>query len=371
MKIFISYRRDDSAGYAGRLFDYLAAHFGGHNVFMDIDTIEPGEDFRRVVQTAVGTCDVVLVMIGKQWLSIRDSQGHRRLEDPRDWVRMEIAGALVNPKVRVIPVLVREAEMPGVHELPTDLKELSWRNAIELSDTRFQHDVNKLIGVIERVVSKPQQPLRSGQIKANSPRFWGLLAGLGALGLFFCIVGYLSYMWIGSRLNTPNDGTMPATPPAQETAETAMWTATSSIATSTVSPSATPDSFTVAYSPAVIAVDRFFRGINEAQTAADLVSSWELESRAFQQIEPAKGDVTDFQKFWLEWKVQYELYDCGSNTVATAQIYYPRNPNSTATPLRQFYQEYTLVQEDGQLKIDSSNRIASPGPSCRSVILVP
>ena len=67
MKIFISYRRDDSAGYAGRLFDYLSAHFGANNIFMDIDTIEPGEDFRKVISRAVGTCDVVLVMIGKLW----------------------------------------------------------------------------------------------------------------------------------------------------------------------------------------------------------------------------------------------------------------------------------------------------------------
>ena len=113
MKIFISYRRDDSAGYAGRLFDHLAARFGAKNVFMDIDTIEPGEDFRTVVENAVSTCDVVLAMIGKQWLSLSDAQGGRRLDDPRDWVRIEIATALANSRVRVIPVLVRDASMPG------------------------------------------------------------------------------------------------------------------------------------------------------------------------------------------------------------------------------------------------------------------
>ena len=104
MKMFISYRRDDSAGYAGRLFDYLSAHFGATNVFMDIDTIQPGEDFRKVVSMAVGSCDVVLVMIGKQWAGMTNAQGQRRLEDPRDWVRMEISAALANRRVRVIPV---------------------------------------------------------------------------------------------------------------------------------------------------------------------------------------------------------------------------------------------------------------------------
>ena len=154
MKIFISYRRDDSAGYAGRLFDHLSARFGAKNIFMDIDTIEPGEDFRKVVNNAVGNCDVVLVMIGKQWLSVANEQGQRRLDDPRDWVRMEVSTALTNAQTRVIPVLVRDASMPGDRELPDNLKELAWRNAIELSDSRFQHDANKLIEVIERVTGK-------------------------------------------------------------------------------------------------------------------------------------------------------------------------------------------------------------------------
>jgi hypothetical protein len=163
MKIFISYRRDDSAGYAGRLFDHLTKHFGSRNVFMDIDTIEPGEDFRNVVQNAVSKCDVVLVMIGKQWLNITDPQGKRRLDDPLDWVRVEIASALANPKVRVIPVLVRDVSMPGTHDLPQDLKELSWRNATELSDNRFQYDANELIKVIERagVSPAPTTPTQS------------------------------------------------------------------------------------------------------------------------------------------------------------------------------------------------------------------
>jgi hypothetical protein len=189
MKIFISYRRDDSAGYAGRLFDYLSAHFGSRNVFMDIDTIEPGDDFRKVVKNAVGTCDVVLVMIGKRWLDMTDAQG-RRLEDPTDWVRVEVATALANPDVRVIPVLVRDAPMPGENELPEDLKELSWRNAIQLSDSRFQHDANKLVGVIERTIKKPRTIPAGRHLKSGRTRTWTIVLGIIGLSLVFGIILY-------------------------------------------------------------------------------------------------------------------------------------------------------------------------------------
>lgn len=148
MKIFISYRRDDSGGYTGRLFDHLRAHFGKRDIFRDIDTIRPGDDFRSAVENAIGTCDLVLVMIGRQWLNITDAQGRRRLDNPQDLVRLEVASALANPRVRVIPVLVGGSSMPGAHELPDDLQPLSRRNAFELSDRRFQYDTNQLISEI-------------------------------------------------------------------------------------------------------------------------------------------------------------------------------------------------------------------------------
>lgn len=190
MKIFISYRRDDSAGYAGRLFDHLAARFGGKNIFMDIDTIEPGEDFRKVVNNAVGNCDVVLVMIGKQWLTVASEQGGRRLDDPRDWVRMEVSTALTNTQTRVIPVLVRGASMPGDNELPPDLRELAWRNAIELSDTRFQHDANRLVEVIERVGGRSAKKPADHKPVSVVAKFFGYLLGLMGAGLILWIVGY-------------------------------------------------------------------------------------------------------------------------------------------------------------------------------------
>jgi hypothetical protein len=148
MRVFISYRRDDSSGYAGRIYEHLARHFGEENVFMDIDTIQPGQDFTTVVNNAIKSCDVVIPIIGKQWVNIVDAKGYRRLDHPNDWVRKEISIAL-NRNVRVIPLLVGGASMPGFNELPNDVKSLAQRQAIELSDTRFPYDMGQLIKHIE------------------------------------------------------------------------------------------------------------------------------------------------------------------------------------------------------------------------------
>ena len=122
-RIFISYRRADSAGYAGRIYDRLTAHFGEDAVFMDVDTIEAGVDFVEVLQNAVQSCDVLVALIGRGWLDIKDAAGKRRLDNPEDFVRIEIAAAL-SRDIRVIPVLVDGASMPRSTELPDNLKPL-------------------------------------------------------------------------------------------------------------------------------------------------------------------------------------------------------------------------------------------------------
>ncbi len=147
--IFISYRRDDSAPYAGRLYDRMTARFGKGQVFMDIDQIEPGEDFVEVINRKVSACETAVVLIGKAWLSATDGEGRRRLDDPEDFVRLEVAAALER-KVRVVPVLVGGAAMPRMQQLPEPLALLSRRNAIEISDSRFHSDVDRLIEALER-----------------------------------------------------------------------------------------------------------------------------------------------------------------------------------------------------------------------------
>jgi TIR domain-containing protein len=151
-KLFINYRRDDTGHAAGRLYDRLIAHFGEDQVFIDIDQIEPGEDFVEVINRKVGACDIALVAIGPNWLRPIDASGKRRLDDEEDFVRMEIVAALQR-NIRVVPVLVGGARMPGRQDLPEALASLSRRNAIELSETRFHADVNRLIEAIEKSFS--------------------------------------------------------------------------------------------------------------------------------------------------------------------------------------------------------------------------
>src|SRR5688572_26250725 len=107
--IFISYRREDASGYAGRLCDDLVARLGRDHVFMDIDTLPPGVDFVKSLDDALRTGDVVLAVIGPRWASATDAAGNRRLDNPDDWVRLEIATALARSGIRVVPVLVGNA----------------------------------------------------------------------------------------------------------------------------------------------------------------------------------------------------------------------------------------------------------------------
>lgn len=142
--IFISYRRDDSEGEAGRLFDDLVNHFGEASVFMDVAAIQRGRDFRKAIDESVATCGVLLALIGKNWVDAKNEKGDRRLEDPSDFVRIETASALKRD-IPVIPVLVHGATMPSADQLPDDLKELAFRNGCELTHARWSSDLQLLI----------------------------------------------------------------------------------------------------------------------------------------------------------------------------------------------------------------------------------
>jgi hypothetical protein len=142
--LFISYRREDSAAQAGRLHDHLSARFGADRVFMDVDAIGLGEDFARKIQESLDVTDALLAVIGKRWLDATDDKGRRRLDDPLDFVRTEIATALERGAI-VIPVLVGGARMPREDELPPALAPLARANAIDISDSRFGADVRTLI----------------------------------------------------------------------------------------------------------------------------------------------------------------------------------------------------------------------------------
>ena len=142
--IFICYRREDSVAYAGRLYDRLEARFGKNRVFMDVDTIEPGEDFVKVIEQKIAACHALIAVIGKSWVSALDDGGVRRLDNPEDYVHLEITAALKRD-IRVIPALVGGAAMPRSVDLPEEMKALARRNAIEIDDTAFHHGVARLI----------------------------------------------------------------------------------------------------------------------------------------------------------------------------------------------------------------------------------
>ncbi len=155
-KVFISYRRSDDPGFAQALYLRLEQEFGGENLFMDVEgQIKPGDDFVKVLNEQVARCDVLLAIIGQEWLNASDSAGSRRLDRPDDFVRVEIASALELSK-RVIPVLVNEAQMPRAHELPEGLQALSRRNAVVIRSTRFKADSQGLIDSVKAALAAAQ-----------------------------------------------------------------------------------------------------------------------------------------------------------------------------------------------------------------------
>ena len=188
--IFISYRRDDSAGFAGRLADDLVEIFGRDLVFMDVTGIEPGTDFRHAIAEKVGDCDTVLAVIGKEWMG-QATDGHARVADPSDFVRLEVAAALERG-VPVIPVLVDDAAMPAARDLPKDLEPLAWRNAVELRHSRWDADLQVLVAALEKRLARkrsdapPAAGTSAPAVAAVTPGrrgIWALVAGAALVAI--------------------------------------------------------------------------------------------------------------------------------------------------------------------------------------------
>ncbi len=213
--VFISYRRDDCPGHAGRLYDRLAAQLGRDRVFIDVDSIEPGVDFGDRLAEAVGACGMLIALIGTGWVNATDRDGRRRLDDPADFVRLEIVSGLARSGLRVIPVRVEGAQMPRAEELPPDLKPLARRNALELSHSRWDYDVSRLIEIADRVAGpaspQPSSPRSesttqgrrlSGALRRPSPP----LLGMGAAIALAAVVAVALALLVGE----PGEGDRPA-----------------------------------------------------------------------------------------------------------------------------------------------------------------
>lgn len=152
--LFLSYRRTDTGGYAGRLTDALEQRFGHGSVFHDVETIAPGTDFAVSIDQAIAQATVVLVLIGDGWLEARDASGARLLDRDDDFVRIEAATALSSGRT-VLPLLVEGARMPTPDTLPPDLRRLARQQALELSDSRWAHDIDRLVEAISRLGVAP------------------------------------------------------------------------------------------------------------------------------------------------------------------------------------------------------------------------
>jgi hypothetical protein len=236
--IFISYRRDDAAGYAGRLYDRLAAHFGTDRVFMDVQGIEPGVDFVEAIERALRSCEILIVLIGKDWLAA-DGAGRRRLDDPTDFVRLETVTAL-NRGIRVVPVLVEGVPMPRADQLPADLLPLVRRQAVELSHKQWDATSAELIRTLEKILDRDKARAATGQAarpsaEVRSPesaaaveptaaavgtRRAGLYWGLGAF-LVLVAAGtiYVAHPWRRDGKPAPSPAVFSVTPDRVDFAE--------------------------------------------------------------------------------------------------------------------------------------------------------
>lgn len=160
-KIFISYRRAESESIAGRMYDHLERAFGAQSLFKDVFDIPPGRDFRDVIGQRIAWCDILLVVIGPHYATITDEEGNRRLFNQNDSVRFEVAQALLDEDVLVIPVLVNGARMPRADELPPELAQLSYLNGVPVrNDPDFKNDLARLTAYLRGVqqVTAPTVP---------------------------------------------------------------------------------------------------------------------------------------------------------------------------------------------------------------------
>jgi hypothetical protein len=209
--VFISYRRGDASGYAGRLREGLERRLGAGQVFRDADTIRPGQDFVQAIDAQVSGCAALLALIGEEWLHATNAAGQQRLGLADDFVTLEIAGALKRPDVLVVPVLVEGTRMPAADDLPPAIRDLSKRQAISLRDESWDEDVDRLAAVLERACHEPAAPRSSGIVRVVQ-----IAALVFALAMAALLVGRFRSVRVDPSTQTPA-GTSSAEGPARGT----------------------------------------------------------------------------------------------------------------------------------------------------------
>ncbi|MBK8459165.1 MAG: TIR domain-containing protein, partial [Micropruina sp.] len=216
-RIFISYRRQDTAWPARQLYEAMVGRFGTSNVFKDVDDINPGDDFVEQIAGAVAQCNVLLALIGPQWLTVQDPTGRRRIDDPDDFVRLEIAAAL-SRGIRVVPILIDGAPMPSPQELPADLAALTRRQAVSIDPVSFSTD--RLFATLAETLKPPAPPPLPPKPRPakpigepGNPQRTGILLGAGAVALLLIAGLFVWRPWVSvyTATNAPVTST-PASP---------------------------------------------------------------------------------------------------------------------------------------------------------------
>lgn len=230
--IFISYRHKDTQGEASRLADDLRAALSGVQIFRDVETIAPGEDFVVALERALAECSVMLVLIGPIWLETRDAQGCRKIDDPNDWTRLEVTTGL-RRGVRVIPVTCRDASLPSTDELPEDLRELRRRQAFQLDNDRWRYDFEQLVDKLVQAESfrrTARAPAEAPAAAAKAPGWKRWAVGAAAVAGVLAVIASLIETDDGLAPVTGAPGGPGAAPAAGMRAPTAAVAAVSDIA---------------------------------------------------------------------------------------------------------------------------------------------
>jgi hypothetical protein len=206
-QIFLSYRRDDSAYITDRIYDQLVKGFGEKAIFRDINNIPLGANFQSEIKQRVGQCNVLLAVIGPKWINITDAHGQRRLDNPKDFVRLEIESALAR-NIPVVPLLVQGAKVPQESELPGRLKKIVSQNGMDIRPGRdFDHDMKRLIEQVEAylpgVINPPPPPEKISIVqyfsKASDPKFFRQ----AMVAEIFCFASVLLSIWMAGFYMAP------------------------------------------------------------------------------------------------------------------------------------------------------------------------
>jgi TIR domain len=271
-QIFISYRREDAAHPAGRLHVHLAQKFPKSRIFMDIDSLDPGEDFAEAIEKSVGSCDILIAVIGQRWLDARDVDGTRRLDKPDDFVRLEISTALKRG-IRVMPVLVDGASMPKSTQLPDDLQPLVRRQAVEVTHNRFATDSERIINAINRAFeASTASGAESKTSTGKKPLVFRVREFVVVLIVIF---GTICGFYIGGRViapSAPSSQSTPTPPPQSAAAST---------------PAPTPES-----TPAPVSTPTPMPTLGSTGDHADISGQWRDEIGTVYYVNQRGGDYT-------------------------------------------------------------------------------